>query len=161
MSSDIISSLNSPAKEYAERAAAEGLTLTSGRRDLKAQAHAMATNVAKSITKDGDYDWVEETYVHRAAEEACQKWIDEHHEEAADVEQCAEGLYSVLSNLSDDDLGHLSYHLSGNAFDCHPDGSDEHKKFLEDLVAEAKEDGRDAKLLTHEGRLTVWHFQVE
>jgi hypothetical protein len=148
------SELNEVARVAAELAIAAGLTLTSGRRSVAEQAHAMATNVVLN------HKWIEETYSDSPVSEACQAWVDEHPHRAKEVAECAEGLLGVLHGFSDPDLRHLSWHMSGDAFDCEPDGDDDHLKVLHEIVAECAASGGTAKLLTEEGGLTRWHLQI-
>jgi murein L,D-transpeptidase YcbB/YkuD len=149
-----VSELNEVARVAAELAIAAGMTLTSGRRSVAEQAHAMATNV---VLND---KWIGETYAANAVSEACQKWVDEHPGHAKDVTECAAGLLEVLHGFSDDERRHLSWHLSGDAFDCEPDGNEDHLKVLHEIVAECHALGGTAKLLTEEGGLTRWHLQI-
>jgi murein L,D-transpeptidase YcbB/YkuD len=104
--------------------------------------------------------WIKETYVDNAVSEACQKWVDEHEEEAKEVDSCAKGLLETLDSFSDDERRHISWHLSGDAFDCEPDGNDAHLKLLEEIVEESTASGGTAKFLSHEGGLTRWHVQM-
>lgn len=149
-----ISSLNDVAKAAAELAVAGGMTITSARRDVPGQAHAMASNVVHNEK------WIVETYADSPVRAACQKWVDENEEDAKDVDKCAAGLLEVLHGFSDADLRHLSWHLAGDAFDCEPDGSEEHLKLLHEIVAESIASGGEAKLLTEEGGLVRWHVQI-
>ena len=89
------------------------VVFTSGRRDKTGQARAMASNVVRNR------QWIVQTYKISEARAACQKWVDDH--PAATVQaQIGDGLLSVLNGLTDDQLGRLSKHLSGNAFDVQP-----------------------------------------
>ncbi len=123
------------------------VVFTSGRRDKAAQARAMASNVAKKRK------WIVETYRESAARAACQTWVDDH--PAATTEaQIQEGLLSVFNSLPADQLGGLSKHLSGNAFDVQPlvEGADAVKasiRRLEGLVL----------FLDREGGLVRWHAE--
>ncbi len=148
------SELNEVARAAAEVAIAAGMTLTSGRRSVADQAHAMATNVVLN------HKWIGETYAANSVSEACQKWVDEHSDEAKEVAECAAGLLEVLNGFPDDERRHLSWHLSGDAFDCEPDGNEEHLKVLHEIIAESHASGGTAKLLTEEGGLTRWHIQI-
>ena len=90
-----------------------GVVFTSGRRDKVAQARAMASNVVRNRK------WIVQTYKESEVCAACQKWVDEH-PEAATQEQIQAGLLSVFNSLLPDQLGRLSKHLSGQAFDVQP-----------------------------------------
>lgn len=148
------SDLNPAAQAAAERAVAGGLVLTSGRRSVHDQAHAMATNVVLR------HDWIGNTYVDTPVSEACQKWVNENRQLASKVDTCTEGLLGVLESFDDADLRHLSWHLSGDAFDCDPDGNDEHLTLLHHILKECLDHGSQGKLLTEEGGLVRWHIQV-
>jgi murein L,D-transpeptidase YcbB/YkuD len=149
-----VSELNEVARAGAELAIAGGMTLTSGRRSVPEQAHAMASNVVHNL------QWIKETYVDNAVSEACQKWVDEHEDEAKEVDSCAKGLLETLDSFSDDERRHISWHLSGDAFDCEPDGNEAHLKLLEEIVEESIASGGTAKFLSQEGGLTRWHVQM-
>jgi hypothetical protein len=101
------------AAAYALKRLHPGLVFTSGRRDKTGQARAMASNVVKNR------QWIVQTYRDSEARAACQKWVDDH-PAAATQAQIQEGLLSVFNGLTDDQLGRLSNHLSGNAFDVQP-----------------------------------------
>ncbi len=89
------------------------VVFTSGRRDKTGQAGAMASNVVRNR------QWIAQTYKISEARAVCQKWVDDH--PAAIMQaQIRDGLLSVLNGLTDDQLGRLSRHLSGNAFDIQP-----------------------------------------
>ncbi len=120
---------------------------TSGRRDKKEQARAMATNVVLNR------QWIKQTYVPSAARDACQKWVDENDDKKT-VSEIAAGLKKVLDGLSDAQLAHLSKHLSGDAFDVQPVTKDAEaiKNAIKGLP------GLD-KFLEMEGGLVRWHAQ--
>ena len=124
-----------------------GVVFTSGRRDTVAQARAMASNVAKKRK------WIVETYKESAARAACQTWVDEH-PEATTPAQIQEGLVSVFNSLTADQLGGLSKHLSGNAFDVQPVDKD---------AAAIKASIRGLQglglFLDREGGLERWHAE--
>jgi hypothetical protein len=86
---------------------------TSGRRDKAGQARAMASNVVRNR------QWIAQTYRASDIRTACQQWVDDH-PEATTQAQIEEGLVSVFDSLTADQLGRLSKHLSGNAFDVQP-----------------------------------------
>ena len=122
-----------------------GVVFTSGRRDKAAQARAMASNVAKKRK------WIVETYKASAACTACQTWVDEH-PEATTPAQIQEGLLSVFNSLTADQLGGLSKHLSGNAFDVQPVGDDAIKTSIRGLPGLGL-------FLDREGGLERWHAE--
>ena len=124
-----------------------GVVFTSGRRDTVAQARAMASNVAKKRK------WIVETYKESTARAACQTWVDDH-PEATTPAQIQEGLLSVFNSLTPDQLGGLSKHLSGNAFDVQPVDKD---------AAAIKASIRGLEglglFLEREGGLERWHAE--
>jgi hypothetical protein len=126
-----------------------GVVFTSGRRDPKAQAHAMASNVAAA-----GRDWITRTYLHSEASRACQAWVDSHPSANA-VDDLAAGLLSVLQEFGDDVLRGLSKHLSGEAFDVVPVPGVRGDAIQERIGTLP---GLD-KFLHREGGLTRWHAQ--
>jgi hypothetical protein len=89
------------------------VVFTSGRRDAARQASAMAGNVVK------DRRWIARTYASNPVSAAAQAWVDAH-PEARTQQAIADGLLNVFKQFSPRDLGRLSYHLSGLAFDVKP-----------------------------------------
>ena len=132
---------------YALKKAHPSVTFTSGRRGRAEQASAMASNVVENRK------WIEETYYPTKVSKACQKWVDDN-EEATTREAIAEGLLTVMNDFTMEQLGVLSKHLSGDAFDVQPVESDADaiKKTIRGL------DGLD-KFLEKEGGLVRWHAQ--
>jgi hypothetical protein len=124
-----------------------GVVFTSGRRDKVGQAGAMASNVVKNRK------WIGQTYKESEARAACQKWVDDH-PAATTQAQIQEGLLSVFNSLTADQLGRLSNHLSGNAFDVQPVDKD---------AAAIKASIRGLQgldlFLDREGGLERWHAE--
>lgn len=120
---------------------------TSGRRDKQEQANAMAANVVLNRS------WIQQTYAHSAARDACQKWVDDNKDQRT-TDQIATGLRKVLDGLTDAQLARLSKHLSGDAFDVQPVEKDAIaiKNTIRGLP------GLD-KFLEKEGGLVRWHAQ--
>ena len=114
---------------------------TSGRRDKKQQAHAMATNIVENS------QYIVETYASSPASTELQQWVDNN--PSSDVETIANGLYSVMATMTPDVISRLSKHLSGRAFDLQPHSCtyDEANSLNPDLF------------LTTEAGLTIWHLQ--
>jgi len=141
--------LNPTARQaaYALKAKHPGIVFTSGRRDRTEQASAMASNVV------ANRKWIQQTYVESPASSACQQWVD-NNPRATSKATIAAGLASVLDGLSDADLRHLSWHLSGDAFDVQPvtDGADQ-------IMADIKALPGLNKFLSKEGGLVRWHAQ--
>lgn len=132
---------------YALKKAHPSITFTSGRRSKDEQASAMASNVVKNRK------WIEQTYVKSTLRTQCQEWVDKNPDKNTQAE-IAEGLASVLTEATDDDLGKLSKHLSGEAFDVQPveKDADKIKKTIRDLPGLGK-------FLDVEGGLVRWHAQ--
>jgi hypothetical protein len=132
---------------YALKRAHPSVRFTSGRRSKEDQARAMASNVVKNRK------WIAQTYRPGVVSNACQQWVDAH-PEAATKEQVAAGLLSVMNAASDTDVGRVSKHLSGDAFDVQPVdvNADAIKKTIRGLA------GLD-KFLDKEGGLVRWHAQ--
>jgi hypothetical protein len=122
----------------------------SGRRDLDAQAHAMACQVVT------DRRWIGKTYLHAAL---LQTAVD-FHPECVTVEQIQELLRQTMRGMSDDELAHVSDHLAGNAVDIMP---------MEDADGQFTPTGHavytwihnclDTKtFLMREGGKVIWHW---
>jgi hypothetical protein len=82
-----------------------------------------------------------------------QKWVDENNDKKTKVEVAA-GLKLVLDGLTDAQLGQLSKHLSGDAFDVQPvdTDADEIKQTIRGLTGLSK-------FLEQEGGPVRWHAQ--
>jgi hypothetical protein len=132
---------------YALKKKHPAIRFTSGRRNKAEQAQAMAKNV------EANRKWIEQTYARSKARDACQKWVDDHEgtKSAADI---AKGLEEVLDALTDRELGALSKHLSGEAFDIEPTGvdADKIKKTIRGLPGLGR-------FLDREGGRVIWHAQ--
>ena len=124
-----------------------GVVFTSGRRDKAGQARAMASNVVKNRK------WIVQTYKESDARAACQKWVDDHSAATTQAEIQA-GLLSVFDGLTADQLGGLSRHLSGNAFDVQPVDSD-----AAAIKASIRRLEGLALFLDREGGLERWHAE--
>lgn len=149
-----ISTLNPVAYAAAERAEKGGLTITSAKRNPEDQARAMASDVVLN------HQYIVETYVESPIRDALQAWVDQNRLLASDQSSCEQGLLGVLNTFAPEDLRHLSWHISGDAFDCEPDGNDAHLKLLQQIVADSIASGGEAKLLTMEAGLVRWHVQL-
>jgi hypothetical protein len=135
------------AAAYALKKAHPAVSFTSGRRDKQAQAHAMASNVTSNRK------WIQETYADNAASRACQKWVDDNPTKTTQ-DEITIGLKSVMDSLTDEALGKLSKHLSGEAFDVQPvtTDADAIKKTIRGLTG-------ITLFLEKEGGLVRWHAQ--
>jgi hypothetical protein len=120
---------------------------TSGRRDKAGQARAMASNVVSNRK------WIQQTYMPSEVSSACQKWVDDH-PEATTQAQIQQGLVSVFDSLTDAQLGRISKHLSGEAFDVQPVIQN-----AEAIKASIRSLQGLTKFLDKEGGLVRWHAQ--
>jgi len=138
---------NARSGAYALKKAHPSVKFTSGRRNKDDQARAMASNVVHNRK------WIEETYISTTISKACQKWVDDNPDKKTQ-DEIAAGLLSVMNAATDADLGKLSKHLSGDAFDVQPVETDAEaiKKTIRGLS------GLD-KFLEKEGGLVRWHAQ--
>jgi hypothetical protein len=129
------------------KAAFPTVVFTSGLRDKAAQARAMASNVVKKR------QWIVQTYRDTAAARACQKWLDDH-PEASTQATIGAGLLAVLDGLTEAEVGRLSKHLSGAAFDVQPvtKDADAIKQAIRSLPGVTK-------FLEREGGLVRWHAE--
>jgi hypothetical protein len=107
----------------------------------------MASNVVSNRK------WIVQTYKDSEARAACQKWVDEH-PAATTQAQIQEGLLSVFNGLTDAQLGGVSKHLSGNAFDVQPVDQD-----AEAIKASIRGLKGLELFLEREGGLVRWHAQ--
>ena len=146
-----VSQLNEPAKSAAERALKHGLTLTSGHRSVDDQAHAMAVNAHN----DRHYLRIYASQAVKECQEWVEKWLEEHHSENVDIEECKAYLLEALNGKWHE----VSWHLTGDAFDCSPHGTDEQKALLEKMVADINASGGEAKFLDSEHGDPAWHVQ--
>jgi hypothetical protein len=120
-----------------------GVVFTSGRRDIHQQAHAMAVNTVLA-----GRHWIEHTYHSSHASRACQNWVNEN-PHVTGVEGIASGLFSVLMNMTTEQLAELSAHLGGEAFDVQPGSCPVNSLYRVGA----------RRVLTHEGGLRRWHLQ--
>lgn len=93
------------------RTAHPAVLFTSGRRDVRDQARAMAENTIRYGT-----DWLGQTYTNQAMVQALVHWTHQHLESAASVGLMTEGFYRTLVT---DHAGSLTQfpHVRGDAFD--------------------------------------------
>jgi peptidoglycan hydrolase-like protein with peptidoglycan-binding domain len=133
---------------YTVKARHPWVRFTSGRRDVPGQASAMAGNVVLNR------QWIEQTYADNAVSRAAQAWVDAH-PEARSKEAIAAGLLGVLQGFSSAELGRLSYHLSGLAFDIQPVSGQ-----LAAISSTINGLPRLKEFLTREGGLERWHVAL-
>ena len=143
--------LNETAKNaaYDLKAKHPGIVFTSGRRDKKDQARAMASNVVKNRK------WIAQTYKATPISAACQKWVDDN-PQSKSADAIEAGLLSVITQFDDSELRKLSKHLSGDAFDVQPVSANANQ-IIADMNALA--DASGGKFLSKEGGLVRWHIQ--
>lgn len=122
------------------------LEFTSGRRNVRQQAHAMAGNIVALH----DRQWIGKTYLAGAK---LQQWVDQH-PEAVTVDAITGGLEQTLNAMPEADLMKISRHLTGRAFDIRP------------VILNARVIKADIltlpglhKFLDHEGGHVRWHAQ--
>ncbi len=135
---------------YKLKAGFPKVVFTSGRRDKLSQARAMASNVI--INRN----WIEETYRPSPAILACQTWVNQN-SQATTQAAISAGLLGVLNQLTDEQLSHVSKHLSGDAFDVQPildESADGIVALLRNLATAA-----GGSFLDREGGLCRWHAQ--
>ena len=126
------------------------VVFTSGRRGLKEQAHAMASNIFAL----GNRKWIAQTYLPSEASRKLQVWVDAH-PLATSVEAIAAGLLSTLQAMTPEIAGQISKHLSGLAFDVEPVAVAEGSRIKEAL----KSLPGVVRFLEREGGLVRWHVQ--
>ncbi len=122
---------------------------TSGRRTVRAQAHAMAENIAADAT------FITKTY-HQPlclAARRCQTWFEQN--SGAKVDQIATAFERILCSLSDDELAKLTVHPTGRAIDVRP-GIQAVKEAMQVLAMKY-----GGKFLDHEGKLDRWHLEFK
>lgn len=132
---------------YVLKKAYPTIVFTSGRRDKADQARAMAGNVV------ANRKWIQQTYADTKASRECQKWVDDH-PAAKTKEEITAGILGVLNGLSDAEVGRLSKHLAGEAFDVQPVVQN-----AEDIKATIRKLPGVTKFLEKEGGLIRWHAQ--
>jgi hypothetical protein len=126
------------------QAAHPEVVFTSGRRDKRKQADAMAGNVVKNRT------WIKETYAASPQRDALQRWVNDH-PEATTKAAIATGLLSVMDGWTTVQLGAFSRHLTGEAFDVNPvTGGDDIKATIRKLP-------NIGYFTDKEGGLVIWH----
>jgi hypothetical protein len=135
------------AAAYALKRLHPAVVFTSGRRDKAGQARAMASNVVRNR------QWIVQTYLASEVCSACQKWVDDHPEATTQM-QIQDGLVSVFNSLTDAQLGRISKHLSGEAFDVQPVIQD-----ADAIKASIRRLQGLEKFLDKEGGLVRWHAQ--
>jgi hypothetical protein len=148
------------------RAVAAGLialcpdtVLTSGRRSVADTARAEAANVTQN------QNFIRQTYRHDpvtgkqcAVAEALQAWVDAQGA-CLPAETYEAAFLAILGTFSTEDLGHFSYHMTGNAFDVRPDEDATKAGYLKKAAADRSAAGGTALFLEREAGLIRWHWQ--
>jgi N-acetylmuramidase/Subtilase family len=119
----------------------------SGRRTRSQQARAMASHVVR------DRKWiVKARYVFSRTKEL-QQWVDDH-PEVTSTEEIARGLEDIMDTWTNEEMGLLSKHFLGKAFDVQPvtENATEIKAAMSSLPGATR-------LLEKEGDDVVWHVQ--
>jgi hypothetical protein len=109
--------------------------------------------MAHNIVKTGNRQWIAKTYVHG---QALQDWVDAH-PEAQSEDDLAQGLESVMNSWTDAQLGALSFHLSGAAFDLAPVAGDQGDA----IKAAINVLPNLNKFIDGESGVNVWHLQFD
>lgn len=122
------------------------IEFTSGRRDIRQQAHAMANNVVKNRK------WIGKTYL---AASKLQDWVDKH-PQAKTVNTITAGLEQTMKEMSSAELQKISRHLTGRAFDVRPV-----TKNAKAIKADIQALPGLHKFLDKEGGLVRWHAQFD
>jgi hypothetical protein len=142
--------------DYAKEAAKKlrdthpSVVFTSGRRNVKEQAEAMAGNVVQNR------NWIKETYLQSAERDSLQKWVDDH-PGATTKAQISAGLQGIMNGWTDEQKGRLSRHFSGQAFDVRPVAGQDGKAIKTTIRGLPNL----RKFLESEGGLTIWHADFE
>jgi len=122
------------------------LEFTSGRRTIRQQAHAMASNIVSLH----DRQWIGKTYFAGAK---LQQWVDAH-PQAKTVDQLTAGLEATMNAMTEAEVLKISKHLTGNAFDIRPVMEDS-----DEIVADIEALPGLVKFLKKEGGHVRWHAQ--
>jgi peptidoglycan hydrolase-like protein with peptidoglycan-binding domain len=134
---------------YRLKAVLPWIAFTSGRRDWKSQARAMAPNVLKNRK------WIAQTYSKKSAMfMAAQRWVDDN-PGAVTREAVEAGLLGVFQRFPEEVARRSREgHFAGLAFDVRPVPSRE-SGFLE--AVSTLPGVNPTQVFTKEGGLTIWH----
>lgn len=120
------------------------VVFTSGRRTVSEQASAMAGNIIRNRK------WIEQTYAASSERNTLQKWVDDH-PGATTRTAIAQGLETIMTGWTVNQLLKLSRHFNGLAFDIQP-ATQEIKDYIKSLP-------HYVKFLDNEGGITIWHTE--
>lgn len=84
---------------------------TSGRRDAREQAHAMAVNTIKYGVA-----WLGDTYKNREMVQQLEDWMEQNLEKTASIQMMTQGFYDTLTSLQAGQLAQFP-HCRGDAWD--------------------------------------------
>ena len=134
---------------YRLKTALPWIAFTSGRRDWKSQARAMAPNVLKNRK------WIAQTYSKKSALfMAAQRWVDDN-PGAGTREAVEAGLLGVFQRFPEEVARRSREgHFAGLAFDVRPVPSQE-SAFLQ--AVSTLPGVNPTQVFTKEGGLTIWH----
>ncbi len=135
------------AAAYALKKAHPAVVFTSGRRSVADQARAMAGNVA------ANRKWISQTYMPSDTSRKLQKWVDEHKDRKT-ADEIERGLAGAMKSMTAGQLGLLSKHLAGLAFDVRPVQQD-----AESIKRTIRGLPKLKVFLDKEGGLERWHAQ--
>ena len=121
---------------------------TSGRRDIRQQAHAMAGNIVVLH----DRKFIGHTYIAGAK---LQAWVDSH-PGAVTVDAITAGLEQTMNAMTEEERTKISRHLTGRAFDVRPVTAN-----AEAIKADIRNLPGLHKFLDHEGGHVRWHAQFD
>jgi hypothetical protein len=121
---------------------------TSGRRDIRQQAHAMAGNIVALH----DRKWIGKTYLAAAK---CQACVDQN-PGAVTVDALTDLLEETMRAMPEDELMKISRHLTGRAFDVRPVTAN-----AEAIKATISSLPGLHKFLDKEGGHVRWHAQFQ
>jgi hypothetical protein len=124
------------------------LEFTSGRRDVRQQAHAMAGNIVALH----DRKWIGKTYLAAAK---LQAWVDSH-PGAVTVDALTDGLEQTMNAMQESERTKISRHLTGRAFDIRPITAN-----AEAIKAHIRQLPGLHKFLEREGGHVRWHAQFD
>ncbi len=124
------------------------IEFTSGRRDIRQQAHAMAGNIVALH----DRKFIGHTYIAGAK---LQAWVDSH-PGAVTIDAITAGLEQTMNAMTEEERTKISRHLTGRAFDVRPVNAN-----AEAIKADIRSLPGLHKFLDHEGGHVRWHAQFE
>ena len=135
------------------------VVFTSGKRDVREQARAMATNTLRY-----GIAWLGQTYKNRQMVEDLESWMEAHLDQTASIGQMTEGFYLTLQSTQAGQLAQFP-HCRGDAFDIacprYADGrinEDETQRIKHGIETLPLECGLQL-VLTREGDHRVIHAQ--